>query len=86
MREFTRALTKNIERTYTYAFAKNSWLYKGNTETYDPIAFFKTLLKEENPFKVFMELDGFAYKRALENIHRYDVPYTAEEERKARIY
>lgn len=86
MREFTRALTKNIERTYTYAFAKNNWLYMGSAENYDSIDFFKTLLKEENPFKVFMELDGFAYKRALENIHRYDVPYTAEEERKARIY
>ncbi|MCF1632917.1 ATP-dependent DNA helicase [Tetragenococcus koreensis] len=86
MKEFTKALTKNIERTYTYSFAKNNWMHKGNAEAYDPVTFFKELLENANPFKIFMELDGFAFKRALENIRRYEIPYTAEEERKARIY
>ncbi|MDN6641038.1 MAG: AAA family ATPase, partial [Tetragenococcus sp.] len=86
MKEFTKALTKNIERTYTYSFAKNNWMYKGNAENYDAVAFFTDLLEDANPFKIFMELDGFAFKRALENIRRYEIPYTAEEERKARIY
>ena len=83
---FTTALTNNIARTYTFAFVKNKYQYKGIAETYDPISFFIKKLHESNPFKIMMELEGFAYKRALENILRYKIPYTPEQERKARIY
>ena len=83
---FTQALTNNIERTYTFAFVKNKNLYDGSADSYDPVTFFTNQLYTSNPFKVMMELDGFAYKRALENIQRYKIPYTAEQERQARIY
>ena len=83
---FTTALTNNIRRTFTFAFVKNKYNYKGVADTYDPIAFFINALENQNPFKIMMELEGFAYKRALENIHRYEIPYTPEQERKARIF
>lgn len=33
-----------------------------------------------------MELDGFAYKRALQSIKKYKIPYTEKQERQAKIY
>ncbi|MGX7199202.1 ATP-dependent DNA helicase [Enterococcus nangangensis] len=83
---FTKALTANVERTYTYSFVKNKGMYDGRAENYNALDFFTKLLFTSNPFKVLMELDGFAYKRAFENIRRYNIPYTEDQERQARIY
>lgn len=83
---FSQALARNIEQTFTYSHAKNAHECKMSADEYDPIAFFQSLLKKENPFKVFMELDGFAFKRARQEIIRYHIPYTDRQERQARIY
>jgi len=84
--DFSKALNENIERTYTYAFAKNKGLYQGTADNYNPIEFFCTQLELENPFKVFMELDRHAFTNAKRALIRYEIPYTNEEERKARVY
>lgn len=86
MKPFTTALTNNIERTFTYAHAKNMHNYRGSAESYEPLAFFMKLLKEKNPFKVFMELDDIAFLAARQRIISYGIPYTARQERQARVY
>lgn len=86
MMPFTANLTQNIEQTFTYSHAKNAHNCKRLADEYDPIKFFRHLLKTENPFTIFMELDRFAFKRARQEIIRYRIPYTANQERQARIY
>ena len=85
MMPFTASLTQNIEQTFTYSHAKNTHNCKQMADEYDPIKFFRHLLKKENPFTIFMELDRFAFKRARQEIIRYRIPYTATQERQARI-
>lgn len=85
-REYSKALVKNIEGTYTYAFAKNTKNYQGRLDHYDPVDFFESLLERENPFMVFMELDRYAFKNAKNAIIRYDIHYTEEQERQARVF
>lgn len=84
--EFTLALKSNIKRTYTYAYVKNTGLFTNSASSYEPIAFFERLLKSDNPFKVFMRLDGYAYKRAKNDLDRYKIPYTERQEHQARLY
>lgn len=86
MREYSKALAENIENTYTYAFAKNAKNHTGRPDQYYPIAFFDHLLGVENPFMVFMELDRYAFKNAKNAIIRYNIPYTEEQERAARVF
>ena len=86
MRNYTKALINNIERTYTYAHATNAYGYTGHARTYDPIDFFEHLLKTENPFYVFMKLERHSFRNSKNALDRYEIPYTEEEERKARIY
>ena len=86
MKPFTTALTDNIERTFTYAHAKNKHGFTGLADTYKPVPFFITLLKEKNPFEIFMELEGIAFLGARQRILKYEIPYTERQERQARIY
>lgn len=82
---FSRALLNNIERTYTYAYAKNAYQYEGNLNCYSPIEFFEGLIKI-NPFDAFMALDGYAFKATKNALNRYDIPYTPDQERRAKVY
>ena len=86
MKPFSPALTNNIERTFTYAHARNAHGFNGTADTYKPIPFFMKMLKEENPFKIFMELEGIAFLAARQRIISYGIKYTERQERQARIY
>lgn len=81
--QFSEAINRNIERTYTYAHIK--YKYNGDYESYNPYAYFQEEL-ERNPFQAFMELDGFQFKRTLNTLDRYGIPYTPEQKRKAMVY
>lgn len=83
---YTKSLIDNIERTYTYAYAKNVGGYKGNVNEFDSIEYFNDLLFSTNPFKVFMELDHYAFQKAKNDIIRYNIPFTEQQERQARIF
>ena len=82
---YSEALTNNIERTYTYAHARNVHGVKTDPQKYNAIDFFNNLIKTD-PFGAFMELDGYAFKNTLNALNRYDIPYTPEQERRARVY
>ena len=83
--QFSEAITSNIERTYTFAHAKGAHGFDESPDHYDPIKFFHSLLQDE-PFDTLMELDGFAFKRALNTLDRYAIPYTPEQEYQAKIH
>lgn len=83
---FTHALVKNIEKTYTYSYARNTGKYDGTPEKYDAIGFFESLLSKENPFKVFMELERYAFANAKRALKKYDIPYTEKQERAAKVF
>ena len=83
---FTKALINNIQRTFTYAYAKNAYGYSGAPSEYDPVAFFVKKLEEESPFDLFMELERYGYKAAKRDIEKYKIPYTKQQERRARVY
>lgn len=83
---FTKALIENIERTFTYAYAKNTGRYEGSLSHYQPVAFFERQLHVANPFKVFMELDHYAFLKAKKAILTYQIPYTSEQERAAKVF
>ena len=82
---FTRALLNNIARTYTYPYAKNAYQYDSGLNEYDPIEFFEDLI-EKSPFDGFMALDGYAFKATKNALIKYGVPYTPEQERRAKVY
>lgn len=81
---FSKALENNIKRTYTYSHAKQMG-YGGSEINYDPMGFFLKRL-EVSPFGAFMELERYQYKNTLNALNRYNIPYTAEQERVARVY
>lgn len=81
---FSQALKDNIERTYTYSYAKNALNYIGEPSGYSPYVAFEDVLTRE-PFEAFMALERHNYKATLNALNRYHVPYTSEQERKARI-
>jgi len=83
---FTHPLVKNIEKTYTYSYAKNTGKYDGTPEKYDVLDFFEHLLRRENPFKVFMELERYAFANAKRALIKYDIPYTEKQERAAKVF
>ena len=83
--KFTLALKSNIKRTYTYAHVKGAFNYGGDVNNYDPLRFFEQYAEEE-PFRAFMELDRYGYKSALRDLNKYQIPYTLEQQRRARIY
>lgn len=80
---FSEAINRNIERTFTYAFVKYKTTIK--PEEYDPFSYFFSELRQD-PFNTFMELDGFQFKRTKNTLDKYRIPYTPEQERRARIY
>jgi DNA replication protein DnaC len=82
---YSESLTNNIERTYTYAHVKNVHGLEVEPHSYNAIETFNKLV-ERDPFGTFMELDGYSFKNTLRALNRYDIPYTAEQERKARVY
>lgn len=83
--KFSNALLYNIERTFTYAHAKNAHQYEGTPELYDPYRFFEQLL-ETDPFGTFMELERHNFRASKNALDRYNIPYTETQERKARIF
>lgn len=83
--EFSEAITSNIERTYTFAHAKGAHNYGGSPDEYNPIKLFNELVEKE-PFDTFMALEGFAFKRTLNTLNRYGIPYTPEQEHRAKIF
>ncbi|MDN6291753.1 MAG: AAA family ATPase, partial [Tetragenococcus halophilus] len=83
--QFSEAIRNNIERTYTYAFVAGRFGYKPPPNEYNAQRFFTSRLKD-NPFEAFMELDQFAFKKTLNTLKRYGIPYTPEQEYRARIY
>lgn len=82
---YSEALTNNIERTFTYAHVKNAHGLEVEPSGYNAIDTFNKLA-ERDPFGTFMELDGYGFKNTLRALNLYDIPYTAEQERKARVY
>lgn len=82
---FSEAINNNIERTYTYAYVKGAHNYSGGPNQFDPFDFFNQQLKTE-PFKTFMELERFGFKRTLNTLNRYGIPYTKRQEKSAKIY
>ena len=82
---FSEAITNNIERTYTFAHAKGAHGYEGTPDNFNPHDFFNQLLRG-NPFDTFMVLEGFAFKLTLRTLKRYGIPYTPEQEYRAKIY
>ena len=84
-RQYSEALTNNIERTFTFAHAKNAHGLDVEAHNYNAVETFNKLVAVD-PFGTFMELDGYAFVSTLNALERYDIPYTAEQERKARVY
>ena len=82
---FSEAITNNIERTYTFAYAKGAHNYGGSPDEYNPLKLFNELVEIE-PFDTFMALEGFAFKRTLNTLNRYGIPYTPEQEHRAKIF
>lgn len=81
---FSKALERNIENTFTYAMAKNQYGYEGEAKEYSPHSFFRSIIKV-NPFGGFMKLERYGYLNTKKALDRYDIPYTAEQDRKARV-
>lgn len=84
-RRYSEALTKNIERTFTFAHAKNVHGLDVEPHNYNAVDTFNRLVARD-PFGTFMELDSYGFKKTINALERYDIPYTAEQERKARVY
>lgn len=82
---YSKAFTNNIERTFTFAHARNAHQYKGEASDYNPVTFFDQLVKID-PFGTVMELDNHNFKNAKKALDRYEIPYTIEQERRARIF
>ena len=83
--QYSEALTNNIERTFTYAHAKNAHGLDVEAHNYNAIETFNKLVARD-PFGTFMELDNYGFLSAINALERYDIPYTPEQERKARVY
>ena len=83
--QFSEAIKRNIERTYTYAHAKGAHNYGGHPDEYSSHDFFNQNLLV-NPFETFMELERFGFKNTLNTLIRYGIPYTPEQEYRAKIY
>lgn len=83
--QFSEAINRNIEQTYTFPHVKGAYHYGGTPEMYDPHAFFGELVEKE-PFEAFMKLNRFGFKRTLNTLNRYQIPYTKEQEYRARVF
>lgn len=81
---FSKAITRNIENTFTYSYVKNTG-HDVHSLTYDPVAFFTAQL-ETKPFKTFMKLERYGYKNTKLALDRYNIPYTKQQERSAKLF
>ena len=84
-RQYSDALTNNIERTFTFAHAKNAHGLDVEPNNYNAVETFNRLVARD-PFGTFMQLDRYGFITTLNALERYDIPYTAEQERRARVY
>src|SRR5699024_7395512 len=84
-RQYSEALTNNIERTFTFAHAKNAHGLDVEADNYNAVETFNKLVARD-PFGTFMELDNYVFLSAINALERYDIPYTPEQELKARVY
>lgn len=82
--QYSKALTNNIEQTFTFAYAKNVHGLEVAPHNYDAVDLFNRLVARD-PFGTFMQLDRHGYKETMRALKRYDIPYTPEQERKARV-
>lgn len=82
---FSQAITDNIQKTFSYSHAKNKYNYQDSIDWYSSLSFFNSLLQSD-PFEALMELEGFQYRKAKNTLDRYGIPYTAEQERVARLH
>lgn len=83
--QFSKSITENIIRTYSYAHVRNVHQYKESYESYEPLEFFDKVLAVD-PFNAFMELDSFQFKKTKKTLDAYEIPYTPEQENRARVY
>ena len=83
--QYTDALTKNIKFTYDYAYAKNAHRYPGTEAEYNAITFFNNLIQRD-PFGAFMALSKYGFTNTLNALNKYEIPYTPDQERQARVY
>lgn len=83
---FTPALLRNIEKTFSYAYAKNTGRYTNAPDSYDAVNFFNKQLTLSNPFKLFMELDRYGFLNAKKAVQKYKIPFTSSQERAARVF
>lgn len=81
---FTKALKRNIESTYTYAYVKNMGV-SVSLNTYDPFDYFESYVQKE-PFKAFMALERYAFRNTKRALDKYNIPYTKEQERRAKVF
>lgn len=81
---FTKALKRNIESTYTYAYVKNMGV-SVSLNTYDPFDYFESYVEKE-PFKAFMALDRYAFRNTKNALDKYKIPYTKEQEHRAKVF
>ena len=68
-----------VENRYSEALTNNI------ERTYASVGVFNELV-ERDPFGAFMELDRYGFKSALNSLNRYNIPYTPEQERRARVF
>lgn len=86
MTEYKKALADNINRVFTFEYAVEKHDFIGSRDSYEPITFFNKMLKTKNPFYVFMELEGHRFQAARNQIVRYKIPYTIDQEKQAKSY
>lgn len=82
--QFTKPLKRNIKNTYTYAYVKNMGV-SVNLSTYDALEHFEDYMYKE-PFKAFMTLDRYAFRNTKRALDKYGIPYTPEQERRAKVF
>lgn len=83
--DFTPYIKMQIKKAYAYSQVKWRLDKAIKPKEYDYMLFFTNLLARE-PFQAFMELENFGYKRTLNTLLKYNIPYTSEQERRARVY
>lgn len=84
--DFSKALINNIKRTFTYAYAKNAYGCTLPADKYDPVDFFVEQMENHSPFDIFMDLERYGFKTAKKALDKYGIPYTTDQERRARIF
>lgn len=82
--DFTNALIKNIERTYTFSHVVNMG-FLVSINDFDSVSFFLDYVSNQ-PFDAFMGLEAYGFKRAKRDLDKYGFEYTEEQERVAKVF